>query len=123
MADSIDSPWLTLVGLHEDGLPGLCPAAQQALAQAQTVFGAEREPGIYSRELIDVIFEQPYCRISNVVDKGIAKRQTASRYLHALVSIGVLTEEAQGQEKLFVNPRLMQLLKAESNTLAPHDDV
>ena len=83
----------------------------------------EREPGIYSRELIDVIFEQPYCRISNVVDKGIAKRQTASRYLHALVSIGVLTEEAQGQEKLFVNPRLMQLLKAESNTLAPCDDV
>lgn len=42
MADSIDSPWLTLVGLHEDGLQGLCPAAQQALAQAQTVFGAPR---------------------------------------------------------------------------------
>lgn len=36
---------------------------------------------IYSRELVDVIFEQPYSRISNLVDKGIAKRQAASTYL------------------------------------------
>jgi hypothetical protein len=28
----------------------------------------------YSRELIDLIFMQPYCRIENVVGAGIAKR-------------------------------------------------
>ncbi len=33
--------------------------------------------------------------------------------MRALVSIGVLQEENLGQEKLFVNPRLMRLLKAE----------
>ena len=42
-------------------------------------------PKIYSRELIDVIFEQPYCRIANLVDKGIAQRQAAARYLKSLV--------------------------------------
>lgn len=81
----------------------------------------QREPRIYSRELVDVIFEQPYCRISNLVEKGIAKRQTASRYLHALVSIGVLKEEVHGQEKLFIHPRLMQLLKADGNGFVPYE--
>src|SRR6267378_2498723 len=67
-------------------------------------------PKIYSRELVDVIFEQPYCRIANLVDAKIAGRQAASRYLKALVSIGVLEERALGREKLFVNPKLMNLL-------------
>ncbi|MDO4232370.1 MAG: Fic family protein [Lautropia sp.] len=75
-----------------------------------------RLPKIYSRELIDLIFEQPYCRISNVVQKGIARRQTASRYLQELVGIGVLREQQAGQEKLFIHPRLMQLLKHDANT-------
>ena len=39
---------------------------------------------VYSRELIDVIFEQPYCRISDLVQKGIAQRQSASRYFKEL---------------------------------------
>ena len=51
-----------------------------------------RLPKIYTRELVDVIFEQPYCRISNLVDKGIAQRQAASRYLHDLAGLGVLRE-------------------------------
>jgi hypothetical protein len=29
---------------------------------------------IYSRELIEVIFTQPYCRIGNVVDAELAER-------------------------------------------------
>ena len=31
-------------------------------------------PKIYSRELVDLVFEQPYCRITNVVEAGIAGR-------------------------------------------------
>jgi hypothetical protein len=38
-----------------------------------------RLPKIYTRELVDVIFEQPYCRIGNLVEKGVAQRQAASR--------------------------------------------
>ncbi len=67
-------------------------------------------PKIYTRELVEELFAQPYCRIHNLVDAGIARRQTASRYLKLLVELGVLEERTSGREKLFVNPGLMTLL-------------
>jgi Fic family protein len=69
--------------------------------------------GAYSRELVDLIFVQPYCRIRNVVEAGIAERQTAAVYLKQLVGAGVLQEVKVGREKLFINPRLMRLLTVE----------
>jgi len=76
-------------------------------------------PSIYSRELADLLFVQPYCRISNIVDADIAKRQTASTYLKQLTSNGILKEMSVGREKLFVNPRFMELLLTERNTYNP----
>ncbi len=70
---------------------------------------------IYSHELVNVIFEMPYCRISNLVDKGIAKRQTSSNYLKTLVQIGILEEIQSGKEKLFINSKLMNLLHSDDN--------
>ena len=57
------------------------------------------------RELVDVIFEQPCCRIANLVDKGVAQRQAASRYLKDLVMLGVLQKMQLGKEKLFIQPQ------------------
>ena len=68
-------------------------------------------PGIYSRELTELIFVQPYCRIGNLVDAGIAQRQTASVYLKQLVDIGLLKEMKAGREKLFINPQLLHTLR------------
>lgn len=65
----------------------------------------------YSRELAELIFVRPYCRIAHVVDAGLAKRQTASTYLKALTAIGVLREHKLGREKVFLNPALIDLLK------------
>jgi Fic family protein len=73
----------------------------------------ERLPKIYSRELAEIIFVQPYCRIGDVVSAGIAKRQSASTYLKALADIGILEERKAGREKLFVNPALLRLLTEE----------
>lgn len=75
---------------------------------------------IYSRELVDVVFEQPYCRIANLVDKGVAQRQAASRYLKELAALGVLRETQVGKEKLFIHPKLMQLLTRDSNHFTPY---
>jgi Fic family protein len=69
--------------------------------------------GAYSRELVELIFVQPYCRIKNVVEAGIAQRQTAAVYLKQLSGVGVLAEIEVGREKLFINPRLMRLLTEE----------
>lgn len=35
-------PWLTIIGIGEDGLAGLSEASRKALANAETVFGGER---------------------------------------------------------------------------------
>ena len=95
-------------------------AAIRGLAEHTTEYVRTRLPKIYSRELVDVIFEQPYCRIGNLVDKGIAQRQAASRYLHDLVSLDVLREMPFGKEKLFIHPKLMQLLDRDNNVFQPY---
>ena len=63
-------------------------------------------PGVYSKDLIEVIFRQPYTKIQFLVDAGIAKRQTASVYLQTLAVLGVLRESKQGREKYYVNDAL-----------------
>ena len=72
-------------------------------------------PKTYSWELVEVLFKQPYCRIGNLVDAGIAKRQTASVYLKQLCDIGVLREVKSGRETLFVHPKYIELLTGEEN--------
>jgi Fic family protein len=94
-------------------------AAIRKLAEHTTEYVRARLPKIYTRELVDVIFEQPYCRIGNLVDKGIAQRQAASRYLHDLAALGVLRDMPLGKEKLFIHPKLMQLIGGDGN-LFPH---
>ena len=95
-------------------------AAIRKLAEHTTEHVRARLPKIYTRELVDVIFEQPYCRIGNLVDKGIAQRQAASRYLHDLADLGVLREMPFGKEKLFIHPKLMQLLSRDNNQFQPY---
>ncbi len=87
------------------------------LAEHTREFIKESLPKIYSYELVDLIFEQPYCRINNLVERGIAKRQTASVYLKQLCEIGVLVEVEMGREKLFIHPSLLDLLTAENNQI------
>jgi precorrin-6B C5,15-methyltransferase / cobalt-precorrin-6B C5,C15-methyltransferase len=38
----VADPWLTIIGIGEDGLAGLSEASRKALAAAETVFGGER---------------------------------------------------------------------------------
>ena len=76
----------------------------------------QKHPKIYSHKLIEVLFQQPYCRIMNLVDANIAKRQTASSYLKELCEAGVLQELRIGKEKLFFNPLLLDRLLRDDHT-------
>jgi Fic family protein len=78
-------------------------------------FVQKRLPKIYSWELCVLLFRQPYCRIANIVDAGIAKRQTASVYLKQLADIGVLREIRSGRENVFVHPKYLELLTGDEN--------
>ena len=80
-------------------------------------------PKIYSWELVELLFKQPYCRIGNLVDNKIAKRQTASVYLKQLCDLGVLREVKSGRENIFVHPKYIELLSGEENVWVYYADV
>lgn len=71
-------------------------------------------PKIYSRELVEVLFQQPYCKIAHLVKHGIVTRFAGSKYLKLLEEIGVLKGEKLGRENLFINVRLYELLQERS---------
>lgn len=77
-------------------------------------------PAIYSHELVETIFAQPYTRIGHLIERDIAKRVSASRYLKQLVEIGVLTEEKSGRDKLFIHRKYMKLLGSDGHTFEPY---
>lgn len=72
-------------------------------------------PKIYTWELVELLFKQPYCRIGNLVDANVAKRQTASVYLKQLCDVGILKEIKSGRENIFVHPKYIELLTGEEN--------
>jgi len=90
-------------------------AAIRKLQAQTTEFVRMAKPKIYRHELVNLIFEKPYCRIQDVTDREMAGRQTASVYLKSLVEIGVLEERTAGREKIFIHPRLMSLLTRDAN--------
>ncbi len=65
---------------------------------------------MYSKELIELLFEQPYCKVKFLIEKDIAKRQQASLYLNKLKSVGMLRQKKVGRENLFLNWKLFELL-------------
>jgi Fic family protein len=67
---------------------------------------------VYSKELVELVFTQPYCKIQFLVDAGIAQRQTASEYLQELERIGVLSGEKKGREVIYKHPALLKVLAA-----------
>lgn len=89
--------------------------AVRKLMEQTAEFARKAAAKQYSRELVELVFVQPYCRIENVVEAGIARRQTASTYLHKLEAIGILEQKQIGLKKLFLNSRFLKLLTQESN--------
>jgi Fic family protein len=70
----------------------------------------QEAPDIYSRELVDTLFMQPYCKIAFLVDGGIASRNTASKYLNRLFELDILEKENIANETLYLNKKLYDLL-------------
>ena len=85
--------------------------AIQTLMKETTATIKNNAPKLYSRDLIDVLFQQPYCKVKFLEDHGIAKRKTASEYLHQLEKIGILSSKKIGRENLFLNKKLFELFK------------
>ena len=78
------------------------------------------KPRLYSRELVELIFVQPYCRIENLTDAGFGNRHTASTHMKQLVDAGVLAEEKVWREKVFINRKYLKLLSSDEHTFDPY---
>ena len=74
-------------------------------------------------DLLDVLFEQPYCRIVNVTTSCGVSRPTASKWLNELVAQGVLIDVRAGRERLFINRRFLELLQQDGPDGAPDQPV
>lgn len=65
---------------------------------------------IYSRELIEILFSQIYCKNRILVEQNIASRNTVSKYLNKLVEMNILKIHKEGKEILFLNKQLYDIL-------------
>lgn len=71
-------------------------------------------PKIYSQELLNNLFKHPYTKIEFIQEDLQVSRQTASRYLNALVAVGLLSKEKVGTAHFYLNHALFELLQTMS---------
>ena len=76
----------------------------------------EKYPQIYSHELIETLFEKPYFRLENLMDKNIIKsRQTATKHLKLLTQKdenggSYLNMVKSGRDNIYINNLLLAIL-------------
>jgi Fic family protein len=93
--------------------------AIRTLLEETITFVKKEKPDIYTKELIELLFDQPYCRIATLVDGGIVARKYAAIYLRELEKIGILKSEKVGRDVIFKNVGLFNLFnkhRTENNT-------
>jgi len=106
-------PWILYM---LDAVEQMSAVTRDRILAIRTLMGQTMEqvkkelPKIYSKELVELLFWQPYTKGQFVVDAGIAKRQTAAEYLKALEGIGILKAQRVNKEMLYLNQALYDLL-------------
>jgi Fic family protein len=74
-------------------------------------FAKEKLPSrVYSKELIEILFRQPYTKVQFLVDAGLAERKTAANYLKELQKASIVVVRKIGKENLYLNVKLFELL-------------
>lgn len=107
------SPWIMYM------LDAVEVTAHQTLCTIERIYCAqqhmiqvikEQASDIYTKELVELLFEQPYCKINFLVERNIAKHQTASKYLKKLCDLGLLSKIKKGRENYYINNALWDIL-------------
>ncbi|MGL4608792.1 MAG: Fic family protein [Trueperaceae bacterium] len=84
-----------------------------AIRRLMEVTGAKIKmelPKVYRKELVELLFRQPYCKIKFLELEGIAARQTAASYLKQLEQISILRSMKRGTELYYLNVPFFELL-------------
>ena len=75
------------------------------------VFIKKNAPKIYKKELVELLFEQPYSKIGFVVNQLGVDRKTALKYLRKFEEIGILESQKVGREVIYLNKNLLTILE------------
>lgn len=69
----------------------------------------EKDPKLYSRELLELIFSHPYTKTEFLVEEFGLSRLTAAKHLKRLVAIGLLDLEKHKNTNYYINTNLLGL--------------
>ena len=111
-----DQAWESWVLYMLDAIEQTARATRERILGIRNLMheGIERvkreAPKVYSKDLLELLFRQPYCKIRFLEGAGIAQRKTASQYLRELEKIGMLTPVKAGREVYYLNTPLLKLL-------------
>lgn len=70
-----------------------------------------KAPKSYRKELIELLFEHPYCKTEYLIERFGISRITATKYLKELEKLKVLQSKQVWKETLYINTQLFDLLK------------
>jgi len=69
-------------------------------------------PKIYSKDLLELLFENPYITINIIVNSLKISRQTASKYIEKLIELDILSINLiLKKKKYYINKKLFERLK------------
>ena len=71
----------------------------------------KKAPKMYSNELVELLFEQPYCKSEFLEKRLSVSRITAAKYLKTLESQKILKSQKVWKETLYINTALFELLR------------
>lgn len=83
-----------------------------ALLKLTTDIVNKKKKSPVPKEVIELIFENPYCKTEHIVKRGIAGRKAAERYLKELVRLNILFPEKVGKEVIYINRKLFDILSS-----------
>jgi Fic family protein len=109
--------WKNYILFMLDVFENQARAAQTSLLKMNILFEQTKrqimkdKPKIYSGDLVDAIFKQPVITPVRLKQALSLHQITASKYLSELEKIGILKSKRHGRYHLFINHRLLTLLK------------
>jgi Fic family protein len=63
-----------------------------------------------AKEIVEILFMNPYCKIEHLVERKVGVRQSVSKYLKDLESIGILRTKQIWKETVYLNVPLWETL-------------
>jgi len=104
-------------------LKGIEQTANETIAQVNEInqlfiktqeFVKAKAPKSYSKELIELLFEHPYCKTEYLTERLNISRITATKYLKELEKIKILQSKQVWKETLYINTQLFNIIQVAS---------